>query len=51
MELRKSKHRKGWIGLFIEDENNYPEEVVSMPKKNAIEFVNKCQKFIKSFGG
>lgn len=47
MELKKSQSMKGWVGLFVKDENGYPEEVVAMKKKDAIKFVEDCNKFIK----
>jgi len=55
MKIKKSESMNGWIGFFIEDENGYPEEFLSVKSiKKAEEIVNQLQKDLdkfKSLGG
>jgi len=45
MRIKKSEQMSGWIGFFEEDENNYPEEFLSVRTiKQAKKIVNQLQK-------
>ena len=48
MEIKESVSRKGWIGFFIKDENDYPEEIISVRRLlDAKRMVRRLQKNIE----